>query len=187
MFSCSFNSILLSLGSAISIRWHFLSVLHSTTILRLLSWQTWSDWILKFHNILTLSFSTTFAGFWLYHLTSPTKPNFWHSSKCTIFAILSCLCLHFFCASFLHSAIKWVFDSCLSYLWLFYLFIEKFNDQWMHLSATWGSALQPRSYEKFSHNFQRLLLSSILCFDFLKFSQNRHKELQDVSIIFQSC
>ena len=141
MFSCSFNSILLSLGSAISIRWHFLSVLHSTTILRLLSWQTWSDWILKFHNILTLSFSTTFAGFWLYHLTSPTKPNFWHSSKCTIFAILSCLCLHFFWASFLHSAIKWVFDSCLSYLWLFYLFIEKFNDQWMHLSATWGSAL----------------------------------------------
>ena len=89
IFSCSFNSILLSPGTAISIKWHFLSVLYSTTMSSLLYWMTWSVWILKSHNILTLSFSTTLAGLWLYHLASPTKPNFLHTSECTILAILS--------------------------------------------------------------------------------------------------
>ena len=67
-------------------------------------------WILKSHNILTLSFSTALAGLWLYHWTLSTKPNFWHNSKCTILAI-SCLSLYSFWARYIHSAIKWVIDS----------------------------------------------------------------------------
>ena len=63
---------------------------------------------------MTLSFSTTLAGLRLYHLPLPTKSNFWHSSKCTILAILSRLCLYSFWASFLHFAIKWVIESSLS-------------------------------------------------------------------------
>ena len=61
----------------------------------------------------TSSRSFSLAGLWLY-LTSTTKPNYCHSSKCTIFAILSCLCLYYFWASFLHSAINWLIDSSLS-------------------------------------------------------------------------
>ena len=74
----------------------------------LLCWMAWSVWILKSQTILTLSFSTTFAGLWLYHLTLPTNPNFWHGSKCITVAILSYLCLYSFWASFSPSAINWV-------------------------------------------------------------------------------
>ena len=49
----------------------------------------------------------------IYHLTSSTNPNLWHSFKCTIFAILLCLCLFFFCASLLHTAIMRVIVSYL--------------------------------------------------------------------------
>ena len=109
-----FRTILLSPGTAISIRWHFLSVLYNTTMSGLLCWMTWSVWILKSHNILALSFPNTLAGLRLYHLTSPTKQNFWNSSKITILAILSCLFLYSFWAIFLHSVIKLVIDSSLS-------------------------------------------------------------------------
>ena len=73
----------------------------------LLCWMTWSVWMLKSHNISTLSFSTPLAGLWLYHLNLPT------SKKCKILAILLCLCLYSFWVSFLHYAIKWVIDSSL--------------------------------------------------------------------------
>ena len=46
----------------------------------------------KYH-ILTLSLSTTFSGLWLYHLTSPTSPNFWNTSKRTILIILSIIAM----------------------------------------------------------------------------------------------
>ena len=92
----------------------FFSVLYSTTMSGLLWWIAWSVWILKSHNILTLLFSTTLAGLWLYYLTSPTKPNFRYSSKCTTFAIFSYLCLYSLWTSILPSAIKWVVESSLS-------------------------------------------------------------------------
>ena len=107
-FSYSVNSILFSPGTAISIRWHFFSFLNSTTMSGLLCKVTWSVWLSKSHNILILLFSTTLADLWLYHLTSPTKPNFWNSFKCAILAVLSCLFLYSFWTSFSHSAVKWV-------------------------------------------------------------------------------
>ena len=67
--------------------------------------------ILKSHNILTLSFSTTLVVLWINHLTSATKPNFCHSSKCTIVAIFQFRYLYSFWTTFLHSTIKWLIDS----------------------------------------------------------------------------
>ena len=89
-------------------------VLFTSTMVDLLYWITWSVRMLKPYNILTLPYSTSLSGLRLHHLTSLTNQNFWHISKCTILAILSCLCLCYFWASLLHSAIKWVIDSYLS-------------------------------------------------------------------------
>ena len=69
---------------------------------------------IKMLQIFDPAFSAALAGLWLYLLTLPTKPNFWHSSWCTILAILSCLCLYSLWASYLHSIIKRVIDSSLS-------------------------------------------------------------------------
>ena len=43
------------------------------------------------------------------------------------------------------------------------------------------------SSQKKSHKFRRLLLGSILYFDFVEFSENRDKEFQLGSMLFQNC
>ena len=84
-----FSSVTLSQCTAISAKWHFISGLHGTTMSLLLCWMTWSVWVLKSYNILTLPLSTWVSGLPLYNLTSTTNPNFWHSSMCTILATLA--------------------------------------------------------------------------------------------------
>ena len=63
---------------------------------------------------MTGSFLYALSVLWLYHLIFSTNLNFCHIFKGAILAILLCLYLYSFWASFLHSSSKLMMDSSLS-------------------------------------------------------------------------
>ena len=87
----------------------------------------WSTCISKFQGILCVSFSRTNSDLSIYHLVVWSNFSLWHNSQWITFLTKSCQVLYFFCASLLHSLIKWLAISCLSTHTLHLLFYVCFS------------------------------------------------------------